>query len=59
MHNYEIELAASFDVVLDEADRLCEGQVRLKRTRKLAWHRTDYGDECLDREVDVAACGAL
>lgn len=32
VHNYESELETSFDVVLEEADQLYEGQGRLKKT---------------------------
>jgi len=41
MHNYESELEVSFDVVLDEADRLYEGQGRLKRTYERLAKRLD------------------
>lgn len=41
VHNYESELEVSFDVVLDEADRLYEGQGRLKRTYERLAKRLD------------------
>lgn len=41
VHNYESELEASFDVVLDEADQLYEGHGRLKRTYERLAKRLD------------------
>ena len=41
VHNYEGELEASFDVVLDEADQLYEGQGRLKKTYERLAKRLD------------------
>ncbi|MCR4319081.1 MAG: nucleotidyl transferase AbiEii/AbiGii toxin family protein [Candidatus Brocadiaceae bacterium] len=41
VHNYESELEASFDVVLDEADQLYEGHGRLKRTYEHLAKRLD------------------
>lgn len=41
VHNYEKELEASFDVVLDEADQLYEGQGRLKKTYERLAKRLD------------------
>ncbi|MFQ5687701.1 MAG: hypothetical protein ACE5GV_13685 [Candidatus Scalindua sp.] len=41
VHNYESELEASFDVVLDEADKLYEGQGRLRKTYERLAKRLD------------------
>lgn len=44
VHNYESELKASFDVVLDEADQLYEGQGRLRKTYERLAKRLDELD---------------
>lgn len=41
VHKYESELEASFDVVLDEADQLYEGQGRLRKTYERLAKRLD------------------